>query len=112
MKIILSRHTYAPELNRAILTNGATLSASGCQTIKEVRAKLFKPCKPVIVATVSTHYPIEFKGLERTYSGLVSNRKQAIEFARSLREKNPGGKLVNGDYLPAMATTVKTSLRG
>lgn len=46
MKIILERHAYAPELNRAYIgPNGACVPAPGCASIRQVRQKLFAPLK-------------------------------------------------------------------
>ena len=46
MKIILERHAYAPELNKAYIgKSGACVPAPGCRTISDVRKRLFAPLK-------------------------------------------------------------------
>ena len=42
-KFKLETHTYAPELNRIIFPNGATLPAANLHTIKEAKDFWFRP---------------------------------------------------------------------
>lgn len=44
MKIILERHTYAPELNKAYVgPSRVMIPAPGCASIADVRKRLFAP---------------------------------------------------------------------
>lgn len=46
MKIVLERHTYAPELNKAYIgPSRVMIPAPGCATIAAVRKALFAPLK-------------------------------------------------------------------
>ena len=98
MKIILERHTYAPELNKAhILRKGrvvAALPAPGVTSIKEARAKLFPRIPaPVRVASYASHYPEPLKWLERQYAGKVASYENALTFLRAQRAKlTPEGR--------------------
>ena len=98
MKIILERHQYAPELNKAHLgPKGArhavaAIPAVGATSLSEARAKLFRPSSARIVATVETRYDGELSWLNRRFSGVVQTRLEAVEFARMKRARLvPGG---------------------
>ena len=59
MQIILERHAYAPELNKAYIgKNRVCVPAPGCKSIAEVRKALFTPLKYkgrfVILSAVNT----------------------------------------------------------
>lgn len=60
MRIILERHAYAPELNKAYIGKSRVcVPAPGCKTIREVRNALFAPLQYkgrfVILSAVNTH---------------------------------------------------------
>lgn len=117
MKIhAIERHAYAPELNRVYIRTGGGFvecRAPGVRTTQEWRAK-FKPhAAPMIWATVSTEYAdARFSHLNRTYSGRVDARRDALKFAASVRAKNCGGILFDGSVMPPARVTVKTRLIG
>lgn len=59
MQIILERHAYAPELNKAYIGKSRVcVPAPGCKTIREVRKALFTPLQYkgrfVILSAVNT----------------------------------------------------------
>lgn len=101
---VIERHAYAPEMNKAyrivngkrILIAKATggLTTTSFDGIKSVRER-FRSIKKGIIATVKTHYPPEFKWLERTHSGYVETRAQALAFAAELRTKLAEGGSVS-----------------
>lgn len=114
MKYLLEKHTCAPEMNRvyrltkqgaqvligkAGIRNGFHSTFLSLKEFREQNAQL----KPGIVAVIKTHYPDpEHKCLERTYSGRVSHRADALAFAR---ERKQG-------LLPSGTLSVKTRLIG
>lgn len=94
MRIILERHLFAPELNKAHI-NGAVLPAPGCESIQEVRKKSFPTTIPRIVATVKKRYPGQLAWLDRTHTGIVNSRSEAVAFARKLRAGLVDGGVVS-----------------
>ena len=115
MKIVLERHAFAPELNKAhIYHRGkriALLPAKSACTIKQARAALFAPVTPCIVATVTKEYQAPYEYLNRTWRGVVKTRAEATSFMRVQQTLNPGGKrLVNGDWLPVARYSTVTKL--
>lgn len=91
---ILERHLYAPELNKVYI-RGVAIPAPGVTLVSEYR-KRNAPRPLFIQATVSTKYDDPGKKwLQRTYSGAVSTRAEALAFARDLRTKlAEGGRVV------------------
>lgn len=96
MKYLLERHPYAPELNTlyrrtaagwvAIAKAGSSMGKSAFSSIRDYR-NAHAPAKSGIFAIVKTHYQDEGKKwLERTHSGLVKHRKDALEFARHIKK--------------------------
>lgn len=98
MKLILERHRYAPELNRAhILRHGKVvveMPAPGCTSIREARAKLFpRLAAPTRVGYYQSHYPEPLKGLERQYAGRIASYANGLAFWRGQRAKlTPEGR--------------------
>lgn len=98
MKLILERHSYAPELNRAhILRHGkvvAEMRAPGCTSIREARAKLFpRLAAPTRVGAYQSHYPEALKWLERQYEGRIASYENGLAFLRTQRAKlTPEGR--------------------
>lgn len=98
----LERHSYAPELNKVYI-RGVAIPAPGITLVADYR-KRNKPVKAFIQAVVSTKYDNPaYKWLQRTYSGAVANRAEALAFAREVRTKLAEGgrvevktKLVGG----------------
>lgn len=78
----LSAHSFAPELNTLHWENGAVTRAPGITSLAQYRAKIRKPA-PRIIATVKTHYPEPLKWLERSLTGRVGTRQEALAFARA-----------------------------
>ena len=116
-RIILERHAHAPELTRArIVTRGGivrgSLRAPGSASIKAARAALFAPMPARIVACVTVSYPPEWASLNRTYSGRVDSRRDALAFAQGMRERNKGGPLFDGRTLPPARVAVRTMIQG
>lgn len=97
----LTRHAYAPELNTLHWQNGAVTRAPGITSLAQYRASIRKPA-PFIQATVQTHYPEHLKWLERTHTGKVATRREALTFARTQ---------VAPRLTPEGTYTVKTRLR-
>ncbi|UTC29824.1 hypothetical protein BAJUN_01940 [Bajunvirus bajun] len=96
--IILERHAYAPELNRAhILRKGRVVAQRPCPgalSIKEARAMLWPRLTqgPARVAFYASHYEGARKWLERAYHGRVSSYAAALAFWRQEAAKlAPGG---------------------
>lgn len=103
MKFLLEVHRYAPEMNTlyrkvqdrwvVLAKAGSSMGKKAFKTIREYRENI-APVKACIVATITTHYPQELKWLERTYSGRVANRHDALRFAAEQRSKlAPGGSV-------------------
>lgn len=111
-RLVLERHAFAPELNRAhvLAPSGrvaAVLPCPGCQSIKAARAALFRPVLPGVRATVAFTRPAPWAGLNRTYSGQVFRRADALAWARYLAaERHAGGELSDGSTLPAASYRV------
>lgn len=92
MKIVIERHTYAPELNKVhfIKNNGVvvgTLPAPGITTTHEWRAAN-APAEPFIHVKLRTVYPDpKQKWLERTIGGSVQTRSSALWHKRELEKR-------------------------
>jgi hypothetical protein len=91
----LSRHAYAPELNEAVFVKHGKeyrFRVPGVTRLSDVRRKLFN-FKRGLLATVSKRYPDQPQ-LNRTVSGFVSNRVEAITVARAwIAKLAPGGEV-------------------
>lgn len=104
MKLIcLEAHAHAPELNTAVFLKNDQeyrFRVPGVTRLNEVRRKLFG-FKRGVFATVTKTYA-EHPSLNRTVTGFVCNRAEAIAAARKwIAQLAPGGKV-----------TVLTRLRG
>ena len=105
MQIILERHTYAPELNKAYIGKGRIcIPTPGCKTISEVRKSLFAPLK--------------FKGRYVTLSAVntpdkISYNRQRTGFCQDMHSLS-GAIRIFKDYhnLPGCKHIVKTRLIG
>lgn len=96
MKYLVEHHAYAPELNKLfrlvgdnavlIARAGSSVGVQAFSSLKEFREKNRRSV-PYVRATVSTHYTNpEYKSLERTYSGRVDKRADALTFARRVKQ--------------------------
>jgi hypothetical protein len=105
MRMILERHTYAPELNQLHFLDRAgnrrgTMRAPGVLSHKEARA-MFRPVAPHRVGYISTHYPAPLKWLERQRVGVT-------DYATALALL----KAVKAQLAITGTATVKTKLVG
>lgn len=95
--VIIERHQYAPELNKAHVKTRAgfvEVPAPGITSVKEFRAKR-QPTRPVIHAIVETVYDGALSWLNRKWAGKVESRAQALTFAREhiAPRLAPGGRV-------------------
>lgn len=104
--IVIEAHRYAPELNKAFRLIGdrfvLVAKGGGFNDIKSFRQAKQRPIKPFIHAIIKTHYPDELKWLERTHSGMVKSRAEAIACLRHIR----------AGLTPAGSATICTRLVG
>jgi len=114
-RIIIDRHAYAPELNKTAIKRGGRwhwIKTPGVDSIRAYRDKN-KPAQPCIVATVRTVYTNPaHKSLERTYTGRVDSRADALRFAAGIRARNQGGPIFGGGFLEPARVEVKTRIVG
>ncbi|CAB5514245.1 hypothetical protein LMG26857_03303 [Achromobacter anxifer] len=103
MKIILERHTYAPELNCAYVGPTRTkVKAPGCTSIRQVREKLFSPLKYTGRHVVlSTHYPGDKAWLNRQHSGFCQDMRSLAGALVGVRNR----------LAPGFGATVKIKTR-
>lgn len=91
----LETHAYAPELNTAVFAHNDILyrfRVPGVTRMNEVRRTLFG-FKRGLLATVTKVYQ-DMPQLNRSASGFVSNRAEAINVAREwIKQLAPGGKV-------------------
>lgn len=75
MKIILERHNYAPELNKAYIGPTRTMiKVPGCTSIKQVREKHFAPLKyKGRHVRIASKYPAPFAWLNAQRSGFCND---------------------------------------
>lgn len=124
MRIVLERHAYAPELNRAHIWHKGRktgeLATPGARTIAEARAALFRPAEAVRLITATKTRPAPWDGLNRSVSaayplapGVLA---KAIADVRAC-ERQPGTLmaesacvLLDGRELPASRTRIETRL--
>lgn len=105
MRIILERHTYAPELNKAYIgPSRVMMPAPGCASIADVRRKLFAPLKNkgrfVILRAQNVR---EHKNLDRERAGFCNDLHSLAEALRVFRQYH---------NLPGCRHIVKTQLIG
>lgn len=105
MKYLLERHAFAPELNTLyrrvagvwvfLAKARASIGPLAFSSIADYRKNNAPLAEPFIHAVVRTHYDNpKYKTLERTHSGRVTTRLQALEFARKLKAGLcPGGRV-------------------
>lgn len=97
MKIILERHAFAPEMNKAhilrrVRGNGwqtaGTISAPGCTSIADVRRAKFAPCGSFRRCAVirSVYSQPQHLWLNKSRGGIVANYTEALTYARKVRE--------------------------
>jgi hypothetical protein len=118
MKILLERHTYAPELNKAhILRHGrivAVLPCPQCDSIAAARAQLFPRYKPAIICHIEKRNdaaPV----LNKDYDGIVYALPELLRFLRREKEKSPAFTALDGRSIPAsqFSARIKTQyIRG
>lgn len=116
MKLILERHAYAPELNRAhIVRRGRivrSLPVPGAQSIKEARKALFPRADPRRFVEAESYRAAPWAGLNRAVRAAyrlepgVMNR--LWRDSRTLRDA--GGRLIDGQDLPPSKVRVTTRL--
>ena len=92
-KFILELHRYAPELNKAIFDNGATMDAGNATTIRDFKRANFAPVKP------GRYCRIEYindsnPSLNRIYQGYTTGYKAIRGVLHALRNRHnvPGGQ--------------------
>ncbi|WP_315127288.1 hypothetical protein [Comamonas antarctica] len=105
MRIILETHRFAPELNKAYIGPTRTMvPVPGCQSIKDVRKKLFAPLKHAgrFVVLQSNNLP-ENKNYDRTQSGFCNDMRSLAGALNAFRMRH---------NLPGCTTAVKTKLIG
>ena len=92
-KFKLEIHKYAPELNRAIFDNGATMDAGNSTTISDFRRANFAPAKPGRYCRIDYINDCN-PSLNRTYQGYTTNYKaiRGVIYALKNRHNIPGGK--------------------
>ncbi len=105
-KFILETHEYAPELNRIIFENGASLRTPNVKTIQEVRNRFFKPHHKKRLVEVRVEY-IEEKArvANKIYNGFVDSMSELSEFLRELPNKHNAGRFnvkINGRFYKEM----------
>lgn len=89
MKLVLSIHRYAPELNQVILPNGARLPAPHVFTIRDARFDLFKRLPIAKFARiVVTHTQDEHKSCDKIYSGRINSLQKLLEIKRGIEQKH------------------------
>jgi hypothetical protein len=96
VKIVLERHRYAPELNKAYVgPSGVCVKAPGCTSIKEVRFLLFAPiATPGLRLTMQVVYPGAHASYGRTVTGRVYDLNDAAMNIAAFRTRHnlPGGE--------------------
>lgn len=101
-KFGIERHQYAPELNKIIFDNGATMAAPYITEISEAKRRYFAPLRPgryCVIDYINSDYP----SLNRTYCGYTQNNYSGIKLMRRVLERRhniPGGKtLISIKYI-------------
>lgn len=105
MRIILERHTYAPELNKAYIgPSRVMMPAPGCASIADVRRKLFAPLqyrgRHVVLRAENE---VGRESYNRTRSGFCNDMRSLAGALRVFRQYH---------NLPGCVHTVKTQLIG
>lgn len=105
MKIILERHTYAPELNKAYIgPSRVMVPAQGCASIAAVRKALFAPLKytgrHVVLRAVNAP---EYSSCDSTRSGFCNDMHSLSGALRIFKARH---------NLPGCRHIVKTRLIG
>lgn len=116
MRIILERHAYAPELNKAhIMRKGhkvASFAAPHCQSIKEARALCFPQYVARRIVTAEYIRDGEFSCFNRTrraaYPLQAGNMAIIADHARRLIDM--GGPLIDGRVIPPARLRLSTRL--
>ena len=87
-KFILERHAYAPEINRIIFANGATMATPYCTTLSEVKQKYFKkPTAYVLGGKVQRCYIAkEWQGFNKTAVGRADNYTDILAVKHEMRK--------------------------
>lgn len=103
----LERHIYAPELNK-LFYKGICFKVPGALGIKSAidkvgikKPEFKKHCK------ITVRYCEEYKRLNCVKSGTFANYAELKIMIKKLKEYHKGGKLLNGDTLPAPRISVK-----
>ncbi len=106
MKIILERHAYAPELNKAFIGPAhVCVPAPGCKSIKDVRQKLFSPLKyRGRHVVIQSHYPTPYEWVNQTRNGFCNDLRSLSGALRIFRQKL--------DMRQSPTVSVKTQLVG
>jgi hypothetical protein len=118
MKIILERHAYAPELNKAhIVRKGAivaSLPVPGATSIREARKALFQPRKPGRWACVHSERSAPWHGLNRTIAGMTPLGREGLAQIQLIRRQmhDKGGELLDGWTLPPSSVRIESRLIG
>ena len=93
----LQTHTYSPEQNQLVLTNGITLRVPSIFSIKEAKNKLFPKANHKRFVTITVTYPesLECSFLNKVYSGGFNTTKDLLSFVEKIKEKH----LIDTDQL-------------
>ena len=104
MKIILERHRYAPELNKAYVgPTKAKFAAPGCQSIADVRKMHFAALK----------YKGRYVTLKAENAGKSSYNRTRHGFCNDLRSLSGALKVFRAYHnLPGCVHTITTKLIG
>lgn len=120
-RLVLERHTYAPEMNGLLVITGnhthIRRRASGAVSIREARHYLgWVELKRGLYAEVKVRYPERFKDLNKTFQGYVPTRALGLEQMRKYKAEGPHAKeptsLVTGEILPVPKITIHFHIRG
>lgn len=109
IKVQEELHKYAPELNRIHFFKGTKRVGTIKETcLLKYRSNIRRVGRCVRQVQIEFYYDDpEYQYLNRTISGTASY-KYIREFINHRLAQNPGGLLLNGDYLPALKYRIKS----
>lgn len=116
MRLVLERHAYAPELNRAhVMRKGrivADFPAPGARSIAEARRQLFPQFEPVRYAEAESYRAAPWAGHNRTRRAAypIGPGVMCRVFHDSRTMRDAGGELLDGRTLPPSDVRLVTRL--